>query len=274
MMKISRHDLVGVFVFLGLALPLGQQALAQRESRALAVGVQSTAPPFGYVDDNGEVAGFDVDLSRALCARLNQTCELAETEFADVLPMIESGQLDFAAAFVSITDKRRERVAFSEPYFQSPARLVALRSVGADVSAYALDDLDVGVKRQTTSDDYLSDTAPASTRVHRYKTQDEALADLVLRRLDAVLGESVVLWEGFLSQPVGAPYTFVGPTLRDVRWFGEGIGVAVRPDDAELLRRIDEALRAMRSDGELRQLQQRHLRAVLLETADAEGPSQ
>jgi len=274
MTKIPGHNLLGLFVLLGLGLPLGQQALAQKDSRSLAVGVQSTAPPFGYVDDNGDVAGFDVDLSRALCARLNQACELAETEFADVLPMIESGQLDFAAAFVSITDKRRERVAFSEPYFQSPAQLVALRSTGAQLSVDTLDGLDVGVKRLTTSDDYLSDTAPASTRVHRYKTQDEALADLVLGRLDAVLGESVVLWEGFLSRPVGAPYTFVGPTFRDVRWFGEGIGVAVRPDDAELLQRIDEALRAMRTDGELRQLQQRHLRAVLLETADADDPNQ
>jgi len=50
--------------------------------------------------------------------------------------------------------------------------------------------------------------------------------------------------------------------------------VAVRPDDAELLQRIDEALRAMRTDGELRQLQQRHLRAVLLETTDADDPNQ
>ena len=152
--------------------------------------------------------------------------------------------------------------------------MVALRAASADLSVDTLDDLDVGVKRLTTSDDYLSNSAPASARVHRYKTQDEALADLVLGRLDAVLGESVVLWEGFLSRPVGAPYTFVGPTLRDVQWFGEGIGVAVRPDDAELLLRIDEALRAMRLDGELLQLQQRHLRAVLLETADADGARQ
>ncbi|GAL08172.1 amino acid ABC transporter periplasmic amino acid-binding protein [Photobacterium aphoticum] len=76
-----------------------------------------------------------------------------------------------------------------------------------------------------------------------------AHADLVKGRVDAVLGEAPVLEAVMLNVPGGQQFGFVGPSLSDPQWFGNGFGIAVRPDDTRLRQRLNEAITAIRAKG-------------------------
>ena len=83
----------------------------------------------------------------------------------------------------------------------------------------------------------------------RYGTQDEANLDLEAGRIDLLLANSVALKLGFLDTKRGASFAFVGPSLADPTWFGEGAGIAVRKEDQDLKEQLDAAIAAIRRNG-------------------------
>jgi len=107
----------------------------------------------------------------------------------------------------------------------------------------------VGVQRATIHDSYLTDNYGKDVKIKRYGTQDEAYLDIVAGRLDLLLADSVALDDGFLKKPEGKDYEFVGPDLTDVRWFGEGAGIACRKKDTDLMEMFNKAIDKIRADG-------------------------
>lgn len=82
-----------------------------------------------------------------------------------------------------------------------------------------------------------------------YANQDLIYSDLTAGRLDAALQDEVAASEGFLKQPAGKDYAFAGPSVKDKKYFGDGTGVGLRKDDAELKAAFDKALADLRQDG-------------------------
>ncbi len=103
---------------------------------------------------------------------------------------------------MSITDKRKEVVDFTEKYYQTPARFVAAKGADFDISPEGLKCKVIGVQRATTHENFLRAKFPGAD-VRTYATQDEADADLASGRLDLVMADSVVLLEGFLKTDAG-----------------------------------------------------------------------
>ncbi len=224
----------------------------------LRVGVQSANPPFSYTDWHGDLRGFDIDIARALCEKIEAECRFVQTDWEDLIPSLREGRLEAIVSSMSITDKRRKLVDFTQKYYESPARFIARRGSGIEISEAGLKDRVIGVKRGTTHDDYLKDNYEGIADIRRYGQQEDALVDLVLGRLDLVIGNAIANRENFLDTKVGHDFEFVGPALRDPRWFGRGIGIAVRKRDNRLRDRLNKALRAIRSDGTYLQIQDRY----------------
>lgn len=84
----------------------------------IRMGTEGAYAPFNYLDDNGEVAGFERDLGDELCKRAELTCEWVTNEWDSIIPNLVSGNYDTIIAGMSITDERKEKIDFTQAYTQ------------------------------------------------------------------------------------------------------------------------------------------------------------
>jgi lysine-arginine-ornithine-binding protein len=247
-----------VLAIIMLASSIARGADATGNEPGLRIGVQNERPPFSFSDLDGELKGFDVEITRALCAELAARCELVPLDFTALIPSLQQGSIDAAVASISITDERRELVDFSAPYYRATTRYVARTGAFPDASVARLTGKVVGVKRGTTHDRYLSSVHGDVVSIRRYSHSDEIFLDLALDRLDLALGDDISLTESFLDHELGLGFAFVEPPLKDPAWFGYGEGIAVRKGNSALLDNIDAALAAMLADGTYDRVRRRY----------------
>ncbi len=234
---------------------LGCSAWAAPER--LRVGVVGREAPQNFIEARGALRGFDHDVAQALCAHLRVQCELVPVDRDSLLPKVQDGALDAAVASLSITAAPQATIGFTRPYHRSPERFVARADRFGQINADTIKGKRIGVRRGTAGDDYLVKTYPDQVRLVRYRTTDDALLDLLLGRLDLVLGGQLLLDQGFLRKEQGRGFAFVGQPPADPRLAGDGPGVAVRPDAPDLLARLDAAVAALDESGVFRHLARR-----------------
>ena len=260
---MHRHYTSIVTGWLGLLvlaclLPVNTSLMAAEQVSMLRLGVQGASPPFSYFDADGELQGFDIDIAAALCEAMSVQCDYVVSDWDSMMGGLRDNKYDAIVASMSITQERRERVDFSNRYYDSPARFVGPAAAVVDFSDEGFRDLVVGVKRATTFDSYLTGNYSGVIDLRRYSNQEEALLDLLLGRLDLVLGDRIVLAVSFLDTDLGRGYAFLGPDLNDPRWFGEGAGIAVRKGDDALRQAFNQAIDAIRADGSYENIRVRY----------------
>ena len=228
----------------------GEKADQEKVSRndTIRIGTEGAYPPFNYIDANGDLQGFEIDLARELCRAMQKKCEFVAQDWDGIIPALEAGKYDVIMAAMSITEERKKRVDFTNKYLNTPARFVARRGSSFEISTAGLKGKNTGAQRSTTHANYLQDVYGSVANVKLYDTQEAANLDLVNGRLDLLLSDSIPLYEWMKKKP-GVDFEFVGPPINDPRWFGEGIGGAVRKGETELVRLFNEAIEEIRKDG-------------------------
>ena len=239
------------------ALALSGPALA-KEWDKIRIGVEGAFPPFSYVDEQGELQGFDIDIARALCKQMEAECVLVPQDWDGIIPALLARKYDAIIASMSITDERKKTVDFTNKYYQTPARFVGPKDMEVEITKEGLEGKTVGVQRATTQDRYLTDVYGDTVDIKRYGSQDEAYLDLQAGRVDLLLADSVAIQEGFLNTEAGEGFEFKGQPLTSKQWFGEGAGIAVRKQDDELREQFNQAIRAIREDGTYQQIQDKY----------------
>ena len=198
-------------------------------------------PPFNYIDESGELKGFDIDIALALCAQMAVECEFVAQHWDGIIPALLEKKYDAIVASMSITDERRRVVSFTDKYYSNQLRFVAAKGGGFD-PAFA-SGKNIGAQRATIAASWLEENA-AAAQVELYDTQENVFLDLAAGRLDAVFGDGLMLYE-WLRTEAGAEYQMVG----DAYSMDEGIGIAVRKEDDELRKRLNAAIAAILADG-------------------------
>ncbi len=234
--------IVALFATMALALP----AMA----KTVKVGTEGAYPPFNLVDDKGELQGFDIDIAKALCKAENLDCEFVVVDWDGLIPALLAKKIDCIIASMSITDERRQKVDFSNKYYTSPGSFMAKKGAFTEINKDILKGKTVGVQRATIHENFIRDNFTDVVDIKAYTTQDEANMDLTAGRVDLVFADKLVLLGGFIQTDAGKDYEFVGPAYTDLKWFGEGIGIAVRKDDAELKDAFNKGIEAIRASGE------------------------
>lgn len=226
--------------------PWREEATGEAARPVLRIATEGAYAPFNYVDASGQLAGFDIEIGRTLCAQMQVECAFQAVAWDGLIPGLLENRYDVILASMLITPERRAQVAFTQPYYRTPSRFAAHKDFKiADVSPKAMADMTLGAQRGTVQAAYL---AAHYQDFRLYDTVDEALLDLAAKRVIAVLGEQVH-FHGWLASDAGACCELVGPELRDPAAFGEGTGIAVRLQDQELLAKLDAALLAIKADG-------------------------
>ena len=241
-----------------VALVLAAATVQAKDWKKVRIGVEGAYPPFSYVTPEGELAGFDIDIAKALGAAMGVQVELVAQDWDGIIPALLAKKYDAIIASMSITEERKKKVAFTHKYYQTPAKFVCKKGTMTEFSKAAIKGKKVGVQRATIHDNYLTDNYGADVEVVRYGTQDEAYLDLVAGRVDMLLADSVALSDGFLKKPEGQDYQFIGPDLTDPRWFGEGAGIAIRKEDKDLVEMFNKAIQKIRADGTYKKIQDKY----------------
>jgi len=215
----------------------------------LKVAIDPTYEPFTFKTADGKPTGFDVDIAEALCAEIKRQCVYVEQVWDSMIPGLQAKKYDVIISSMSITDERKQVVDFSDKYYNTPSRIV-VKSDTAFTDLASLKGKKIGVLKGSTQEKYaMGELKPVGVNVVPYEAQDQVYLDIKSGRLDGTVADQVEVNGGFLSKDEGKGYGFVGPVLNDVKYFGHGVGVALRKGEDDLRNQLNAAIAAIRSNG-------------------------
>lgn len=221
-----------------LALSAGL-ALADGHAKTIRMGTEGAYPPYNFINDAGEVDGFERELGDELCARAELTCEWVTNEWDSIIPNLVSGNYDTIIAGMSITDERDEVIDFTQNYTQpDPSSYLAL---SADV------DLTGGVIAAQANTIQAAFIASSGATLVEFATPEETVAAVKNGEADAVLAD-----QAYLSPIAEGDADLL--LLEQQELIGGGVGMGVRESDGELKAKFDTAIQSMKADGTLNTL--------------------
>jgi polar amino acid transport system substrate-binding protein len=192
-------------------------------------------PPFDYAGADGQPAGFNVDLARAICEEIKVTCTIQMRRFDTLLDTLAGNGGDAIIASMAVTPDMRRRVDFSDPYYRTPARFVSRKDIEIDdVKAAQLEGKKVAVVAGTAHEAYLR-ALFTELELHPYPNADEARAALRRGEVDLLFGDGISLAFWLNGTDSAGCCVFRGGPFLESRFFGEGVGIAVRKGN-DLLR--------------------------------------
>lgn len=250
-----RRRLAAVAVALAAAMA---GAAAHGQTARLRIASEGARPPYNQLDAKGELAGFEIDLARALCLRAGRACDFVQQDWDQLLPGLESGGHDAVIAALTPTPERRARVAFGAPYLRMPLAFAAPRGrKPRSLEPAALADRAIGVEADGAHRAAIERAYPQA-RVAPYAGLEDAMLDLAEGRVDLVVGPKDAVAAFLETRREGQCCRLAGDVPREAAEDLPGFAMAFRPADAELRAAFDTALAAMRADGSFETISRRY----------------
>ena len=209
----------------------------------IKMGVSADFPPFeSYADDAVTFVGFDIDLMQEICNRLGMELQIQDMNFDAIVAAVQTGKLDVGVSGITITDERKESVAFSDPYFvASQSILVQKDSPITSYEDLVNGDYTAGVQLGTTGDIMASEKITG--RVSQYEKYGDALAALLAGKNDCMVLDTGVADAFAAANDLVVVGTFGEATD------SENYGIAIAKENTELLEKVNGALAEMKEDG-------------------------
>jgi polar amino acid transport system substrate-binding protein len=199
-------------------------------------------PPFNFTGPDGNPAGFNVDLARAICDEIKVTCTVQMRRFDTLLDALSSNKGDAIIASIAVTPETRARLDFSDPYYRAPARFVSRRdAVMAQIRPEYLEGKKIGAIAGSAHEAYLK-AMFTDAEIKSYPDNDTLRAALRRGEVDLIFGDGIseAFWiNGTDSADCCA---FSGGPFVESRYFGEGIGIGVRKGNDLLRQALNWAL--------------------------------
>ncbi|RDE09125.1 transporter substrate-binding domain-containing protein [Pelagibacterium lacus] len=224
------------------AATLAALSTAASAQDVLRIGTEGAYAPWNFINDAGELAGFEIDLGNAICEHTGMSCQFVQSEWDPIIPNLVAGNYDVIMAGMSITEERLASINFTQDYFPpDPSKYIVI--TGTELDFDNLSGARIGVQSSTIQAGYVQENFAADNTVVEFATFDQSIADLAAGNVD------VVLADGSSLEPVvansGGALEFIGEDVL----VGGGVGGGVRKEDTALLATLDEALDALKADG-------------------------
>jgi len=206
-------------------------------AQTVRLGTEGAYPPYNFINDNGEVDGFERELGDELCARTELTCEWVTNDWDSIIPNLVSGNYDAIIAGMSITEERDAVIDFTQAYLPpEPSSYMALEGVDVDLSG--------GVIAAQTGTIQASHVAESGATLVEFATPEETIAAVRNGEADAVLADKAYL------EPIASESGGELVLVEDVA-IGGGIGMGLRESDPDLRATLDAVIGEMKADGSL-----------------------
>ncbi len=226
-------------------------------AETLRVGMECTYAPFNFKSADGELMGYDVDVANGVADIIGADLEFVCQQWDGMIPALLANKFDLIIASMSITEKRLEKMDFSDTYRISVGRLVGKKDAGWELFDDAgkpipenFAGLKVGLERATTYADWFENELPEA-EVVLYDSNEALYLDLVNGRTDMIMTNPMKAHLRFLSKEDGGGFEFVSPQIDEKKYFGIGVGIGLRKGNDELKTRLNAAIRTLTDDGSL-----------------------
>lgn len=218
----------------------------------LVLGFDDTFAPMGFKDENGEVVGFDIDLAKAITEKMGKAIEFQTIDWSMKESELNAGNIDFIWNGYTITDERKEQVAFGTPYLKNRQIIVTLadsainskadlagKVVGAQTGSSAVDAIAADADVQAT----FKDGKPVT-----YESNNDVLMDLEAGRIDAAVADEIIV-RYYISKKGEDKYKVLEDDFGD-----EEYGVGMRKDDTALVEAFNKAYADLKAEGKLAEI--------------------
>jgi len=236
MKKAFSVSSVGVFFLVLFLNSLNTYSnAASAPDNPLKIGLTGKYPPFNYFNKEGELTGFDVDIAKKLCKKIDRKCEFVTLQWDGILASLLAGKIDLIIGSMAITPDREKQALFSTPYYESGAQIFA-KNAEQDIWVPGFQ---IGVTLGTTYEAAIREKLP-NAEIRTYKGDTEILQDIQAERLDAIVTDRLV--GGYMIRNFGVDLSPIGEPL-----FLEKIGIPARPNEKILIGKINTALTSLRT---------------------------
>lgn len=207
--------------------------------QTVRMGTEGAYPPYNFINDAGEVDGFERELGDELCKRAELTCEWVTNEWDSIIPNLVSGNYDTIIAGMSITEERDEVIDFTQNYTQPDPSAYLSMSDSVDIKG--------GILAAQTGTIQAAFIAESGATLVEFATPEETIAAVRNGEADAVLADKAYL------APIAAEDDGL-MLLKQEEMIGGGVGMGVRESDGELKAKFNAAIQSMKEDGSLNAL--------------------
>ncbi len=246
-----------------LAMAASAAVIALMASTAMAagekivIGTEGAYPPFNNLESDGSLTGFDIDIAKALCEEMKAECTFVTQDWDGIIPALISKKFDAIIASMSITAERKEKVDFTNKYYNTPPAIVVPKdSPITEATEDAFDGKTLGAQSSTTHSNY-AEAHLKKSELKLYPTSEEYKLDIANGRIDGVVDDVVVLSE-WLKTADGACCKLLGVLPIDPVINGEGAGIAVRKGDDALREKFNAAIDAIRKNGKYKEINDKY----------------
>jgi octopine/nopaline transport system substrate-binding protein len=249
---------------------------AEAQIKKIKVATEGAYAPWNFVNSQGKLEGFELDLGAELCKRAKFDCEFVAQDWDGIIPSLLARKYDVIMAGMDVTPKRLETINFSVPYAYAPAGFMALKSspltkmpggeynLSKDLATAekGIEELKshlkgkvLGVQVATSylafAEKYFKDVA----ELREYKTTEQHDLDLAAGRIEAALA-ALSAFKATMETPTGKDMTIVGPAFSG-GMLGLGVAAAMRKEDKDLKEAFDAAINTAIADGSVKKLSEK-----------------
>jgi len=219
----------------------------KRNANEVVVGLDDTFVPMGFKDDKGKVVGFDIDLAKEVFKRENMKVTFQPIDWSMKETELKSGNIDAIWNGYSITDERKKKVNFSDAYLKNRQVIITLSNSKIKTKS-DLKGKNVGIQEGSSSLDAVNKDKNLvksfnGSKPVLYENNNQALMDLESKRVDVVVADET-LAKYYMNKRGQNKYKILEDNFGE-----EEYGIGVRKDDADLLKKINKEISAMKNDG-------------------------
>ncbi len=218
-------------------------------------------PPFASLDSSGTWIGWEVEVIGAVCTAAELDCVITPVAWDGIIPSLTGQQIDAIMASMSITEDRMQTIDFSDPYYNTPAVIVADKSMDIEATPESLAGKIVGIQASTIHQAYAQEYF-VNSELRVYQTQDEANQDLFAGRIDATQADSIAMAD-FVGSDAGGCCEIKGAVANDESILGRGVGAGVRKGDDALREALNAGVAAILADGTHAEITARYFAASI-----------
>jgi polar amino acid transport system substrate-binding protein len=246
-MKKEKKAIAMVLIIAMVTMSIALSGCTEEKKTKIIVGTEALFPPFEFVDENGTITGFDMEMITAVLTDLGYEIEIKDMAFQQLIGAVQSGIIDVIAAGMTIDDGRLQQISFSIPYYTSDQSVLVKSDSTITIDDYSdFANLKLAAQTSTTGalwvEEHLLNLTwlqeqninySLNITLDTYGSYTDAVQDLGIGRIDAVL----------IDKPVGNAFAEEGASkVIYIIYTNESFGLGVKKENTALLQKINQQL--------------------------------